>query len=802
MKKKNAIKNVGEKLAQRRDLKSVINLLMILSLSLSITLLLTLHADRLPKNILIGEVATKDIKADKNYEIVDEKSTEKRREDALEKVLPVFDFDSSLLSDLQKRIAEAFEYGRLFIAENSLLENKKPLLSEDLEATLKREFIAKLGVVLKDEEYQAIRNKKFEVHLQKGLENIVQKVMTAPIVHDKSELSALSEKGFMMRRLSADEQHNDVEVHDVSSFLSLDQAKRQLAQLKFEDFDNLVGKISREDFRLLRTITDPMLKVNVNYNGLETDQRKTKAKENIKNVIIKIKTGESIIRSGDRFEAWHLSVFKGIRASRLQTNRSLKFLGIFIFVNLLLLLIHHYASKHIRQFRPTRQDLIFLGGSIIFFLAVLRFGVFLGGSIKDAFPFQVDISMLYYAIPIAAGAMVVRSILNAETALIFSVILSLFCGIFLENNLELTVYYLMSSIFAAHSIVRVQKRSTVLLVGAYLGFVNAIIVYSLNLITLISTTINVDPIQVVLNTLSAFCGGIFAAMLLLIIAPIAESIFNYTTDIKLLELANMSHPLLKEMIVKAPGTYHHSQIVGILSEAGAQAIGANPLLCRVSSYYHDIGKMKKPQYFIENQSGYNPHDKLSPSMSALIIEAHVKDGIEMAKEHKLPQKIADMIPEHQGTKLIGYFFKKAKDMEKDGGARIEENDYRYPGPKPQSREAGVIMLADTIEAAVRALPEKSPQKIRSTVEKLVNMHFVDEQLDECDLTLRDIHLIADAFVKILIGIYHQRIEYPEGALHASAKVQDIQDSKVADDNIHQQRASNESNVAPLFKKKD
>ncbi|EKD42798.1 MAG: hypothetical protein ACD_73C00015G0001 [uncultured bacterium] len=286
----------------------------------------------------------------------------------------------------------------------------------------------------------------------------------------------------------------------------------------------------------------------------------------------------------------------------------------------------------------------------------------------------------------------------------------------------------------------------------------------------------------VMDAMSGFLGGMLSSIVVLTLTPVAETLFNYTTDIKLLELANMSHPLLKQMIVKAPGTYHHSQIVGILSEAGAQSIGANPLLARVASYYHDIGKMKKPQYYIENQRGENPHDKLVPTMSAIIIAAHVIDGIEMAREYKLPQKIADMIPQHQGTKLIGYFYNKAKKIAETTQSTINDDDFRYVGPKPQTKEAGIIMLADTIEAAVRSQPDKNPEKIRASVEKLLNQHFVDQQLDECDLTLKDLHHIAEAFVKILTGIYHQRIEY--------------------NDTLPQQRTPADSNVTHLFRSKD
>ncbi|MCE9625395.1 MAG: HDIG domain-containing protein, partial [Deltaproteobacteria bacterium] len=260
----------------------------------------------------------------------------------------------------------------------------------------------------------------------------------------------------------------------------------------------------------------------------------------------------------------------------------------------------------------------------------------------------------------------------------------------------------------------------------------------------------------------AFTGGLLAAIFVMVLAPIAEMLFDYVTDIKLLELGNLNHPLLKEMIVKAPGTYHHSQLVAVLAEGAAAEIGANPLLARVGSYFHDVGKMRKPSYFIENQQGgENRHDKLAPSMSALIIASHVKDGLDLAREYKLPKRIADFIPQHQGTKLITYFYNKASEQAQAAGATVDEKDYRYPGPRPQTREAGIILLADGVEAAVRSIPEKTPAKIQGMVQKIVNKNFTEAQLDECDMTLKDLHVIAESFVRVLVGIYHQRIEYPD-----------------------------------------
>ena len=241
---------------------------------------------------------------------------------------------------------------------------------------------------------------------------------------------------------------------------------------------------------------------------------------------------------------------------------------------------------------------------------------------------------------------------------------------------------------------------------------------------------------------------------------IFERIFDITTDITLLELSDLNHPLLKDLTRKAPGTFHHSIIVGNLAEAGAKAINANSLLARVGSYYHDIGKMNKPEYFIENQKGSeNRHDSLAPNMSALILSTHVKEGIEMAEDFKLPNIIKSFIPEHHGNSLMKYFYNRATKI-KDS-KEINEADYRYPGPRPQSKETAIVMLADTVEAATRTIKNPSPSRVRKLVEDLVEEKFLSGELDDSDLTMRDLNSIIDGFMSVLLGIYHDRVEYPD-----------------------------------------
>jgi putative nucleotidyltransferase with HDIG domain len=777
----------------------LLNVFFVALLSLALTSLMVLYIDRLPSNIREGGIASQDIRADQNYEIIDEKATNQARDDAELGALPVYDFDLNLALDRRGLIRDGFAKARekLVSLEKRTAGQKK--ISDDDENELKQVFLLSLGVVLSDAEYESIRKMRFSEDLEASLVALSDSIQKRPILYDKSELKLRSGLGIILRQPGDDGEIQEKVINDFGLLLSLEDVRGHFAKKEA----NVVQKQLNLDFisddvvKLALKLVPQFIKTNVSLHKEETQLRRDRARGNVQNVIHKLQKGQIIIRNGDRYEPSRIIILEGIRQARLKTNLFLKFAGVFCAVGLTLIIIYFYAWRHIRRFHPTTKDLYFLGLMLISFLAMLRVGSFMASNLHDAVGFSSDITTFYYVIPLAAGAMLVRTILNAEVALVYAILLSFFAGLFLEHNYELTTYYFLSSLFAASIIGSVERRSQVLRCGLLLGVINVLLVLSLSLIGRISSTTTIDLNLILSNCLFAFLGGTFSALTMLAASPILESIFNYTTNIHLLELANMNHPLLREMIVRAPGTYHHSQLVGILSEAGTRAISGNWLLARVASYYHDIGKMKKPNYFIENQKGDNPHDRLLPSMSAMIIEAHVKDGIEMALEHKLPKVIADFIPEHQGTKLIGFFYDKAKKMAIPDDGPIDEKRYRYSGPKPQSRESGVVMLADTIEAAVRSMPEKTPQKIRMMVEKLVNMHFVDAQLDECELTLRDLHMIVDAFVKILIGIYHQRVEYPE--MQQKSLVSLVKSFSHDTQDPHHQLPSTPDNVAPLFK---
>ncbi len=324
-------------------------------------------------------------------------------------------------------------------------------------------------------------------------------------------------------------------------------------------------------------------------------------------------------------------------------------------------------------------------------------------------------------------------------------------------------YFMIGAFIAAHGVSECRNRMVPIKAGLLVG--------STNVILIVLSALLQDQwvfLKVLTDAFFGLSGGIFAGILATGLTPLAEMLFGYTTDIKMLELATMDQPLLRELMVEAPGTYHHSVIVGNMVEAAAKSIGANSLLAKVAAYYHDIGKIKKPLYFIENQfECENRHEKLAPSMSSLILISHVKDGIELAKAHHLGKEIINIISQHHGKSFISFFYAKALEArEKNQNAKasplppINADDYRYPGPKPQTKEAGLVMLADVVEAACRSLTEPTPARIQGLVNKLINNQFSDGQLDECELTLKDLNRIAKHFNQILATIHHKRIEYP------------------------------------------
>lgn len=470
-----------------------------------------------------------------------------------------------------------------------------------------------------------------------------------------------------------------------------------------------------------------------------------------------IKKGEIIVRAGDRITDDAIKKLKAAQDASYGKGFAVSVIGIFLFSSILFYAAYTFSAKNIRKFASSPKDVLLMGVILATVLVFVRLSMFVARSIETAFP-VIPSHVYLYLLPVAAGPMLIRLFLNSETALIFAAVISLISGIFLEGSLSLTAYFFIGGIIAAKGVRHATQRATITKAGLMLGCINALVIASL---IILSGGWSVK--ENVFTILFGFLGGQITSVLVTGVAPIFEMVFGYTTNIRHLELARMDHPLLKELAFHAPGTYHHSIIIGSMVEAAAEAINANPLLAKVSAYYHDIGKVKNPLYFIENMRGENRHDSLASDVSARILISHVNEGVELAYEHRLGEEIIEIIRQHHGTSLISYFYQKAKNMEGIKVPEVNEKDYRYPGPKPRSKEAGLVMMADAVEAASKTIPDPTPANIHSMVQRIINRVFVDGQLDECELTLKDINAVAKSFNRALIGIFHQRIEYPEPA---------------------------------------
>jgi cyclic-di-AMP phosphodiesterase PgpH len=436
-----------------------------------------------------------------------------------------------------------------------------------------------------------------------------------------------------------------------------------------------------------------------------------------------------------------------------QVWRPTALLSVLIIPALIISIIFSYVLKWQPEEMRSLKNLRILVILILLISLICRMFQFLTDAIHRGFP-SIPSSSLEYAIPVALIGVLLAVIFNPRMAFAGSLgTIILFCFVS-SRPFDFFLVSFLGSLIGILTLIEPQERASILKAGGVIGVAN---VGSILLLAFFQQRMTSLPFDVLCGAINGILVGILALGLL----PPLEYLLGITTNFKLLELSNLHQQILRQLILAAPGTYHHSVVLGTLAEAAAQAIGANSLLVRVSAYYHDIGKIKKAEYFVENQmAAVNRHEKLSPPMSSLILTSHVKEGVELARQNKLPLPIVDIIKQHHGTCLITYFYRKAKESGNPKESEIREEDYRYPGPKPQTKEAAIVMLADAVEAASRTLNEPTPARIQGLVQRIINHIFVDGQLEECDLTLKDLHQITKAFVRILTGIFHHRIQYP------------------------------------------
>ena len=733
-------------------------------LSIIVSVLLFPSILTTPKAYRLGDVGDRDIKASREFLIENSKLTEKNRQEAVRSVLSVYDFDPTA-TDLVSRIRKAFESGREYLAEaldpsypadGSHITQEK-ILHEQLEAekAFRTRFFEILNIPYDEKLIDILMENDLPPKVEASIISLVTQVFSKGVVGNEKMLMNQSGKGIVLHNIL---NAKETTVTDLNRFYDLKTAERFIS----EQGDILSPPVRSEELvRSSLNLAASLIKPNLTFNKRETELRKESARKSVKPFYFKIKKGEMLIREGERVTPEHL--FKlSVQYEYLKQKEMLGRVPAMAVLMAFLFSTMYMVGLFTRRSSISEiRDLLFNAVALLIIFLIVIASNFVACEMSRGFHFFSPRALLF-AVPVASGAMLMSIFHGVGVAASFSLIISVLACLVADGRVDLFVYFFISSLVAASGVRRFRERGVFIKTGIKVGICN--IVLALSIEALYGSFFS-------LEALVAFCSALVGGILVGVVAtgflPLIEMSFGYTTDIKLLELVNLDQPLLRELMVQAPGTYHHSVIVSNMVEASAGAVNANPLLAKVAAYYHDIGKTKKPLYFIENQAEReNKHEKLAPSMSSLILISHVKDGVELAKKYKLGREMIDIIRQHHGTSLITFFYEKAKEQEekKEGKyPQVKEEDFRYPGPKPQTKEAGLVMLADVVEAASKTLVDPTGARIQGMVQKIINKIFSDGQLDECELTLKDLHEIAKSFNKTLSGIFHHRVEYPDAA---------------------------------------
>ena len=537
---------------------------------------------------------------------------------------------------------------------------------------------------------------------------------------------------------------NEEIIEELQSFFDADEIENVLLEklrTTFADDDLRI----RVAYLILKTYLEP----NVIYDNTETKRRIDEARDNVPLAKGTVIEKERIIDRYEKVTEDHIAKLNSLATelAEREAGKSIllslvRYLGKFSMISLAIsVFIIFLALSQTRAVILRDLKRLILIASIFILITILAYYI-------------NHFGLSPYLIPITIGSMLLTIFFDTRIGLMGTIILAILIGFLRGNEFNISFISIFTGTVAVVSVSRIRTRNwlvySILLITA--AYIASITVMEILQYSNFRTIFNHWGFGVI--------NGFISPLLVYGLQVIYEYSFDIATDMKLLELSDLNNPLLRKLAIEAPGTYHHSLMVGNLAEAAAESIDANALLARVGAYYHDIGKIEKREYFIENQMKLkNPHEKLSPTMSTLILMNHVKKGIEIAKKQKLPKEIRDFISEHHGTNLITFFYQKA--LEKSVGEEINESNFRYPGPKPKTKETGIVMLADAIEAASRTLKDPSPSRIRGMVISIVQDRFRESELDDCPLTLRELTKIIESFETVLLGTFHARIEYPD-----------------------------------------
>ncbi len=660
-----------------------------------------------------------------------EKQLEEERRIAALSILPVFNLDETVFDEINSSI-------------DTLLTVINALSSEDIPDSTGNKLRGSIADIITYPEIdlllkiinngdKSLSEEELCAAIKESFDNISELL----IVSSKISMTNITDDLFMLENGDTVSVEMTIEVDAAGDYLML------TFQNKFKDL------MSQNEMKTFQNIILSFLKPNLIYDSKTTSELRINASDSVPVYSATFKENERIIDANVPVTKKQLEILDALKKEI--TERSFRekklrhyavaigkaFIGFGIIV-VITSFIYLYRKKIYESF-----SLLLLLVIISSLPVIIGFYSVWSGNIPE------------FLVPVAIAAILVTILFDAELGILIALGVSLIVSSFISGaGYRMIVVYFLSGCIGVFTVGRVRHRRE---------FYRSMLLIPITMAVSIAATnnwiTNVSFTDVGFDIFLGILNGFFCPIIAIGLLPLLESLFKVTTDITLLELSDLNNPLLRELAVKAPGTYSSVLVVGTLAEAAAEKVGANSLLCRVGSYYHDIGKISNPEYFIENQmGGKNPHDRISPHMSALVIASHVKEGHELGVKHGLPEAVLDIIQQHHGTSLMQLIYHKAQEEAKDKA--VDELNFRYPGPKPQTREAAIVMLADLVEATSRSVQEHSPGRFKSLINTIIQKRFIDGELNECELTLKNLHLIEECFLPIIVGIHHSRIQYP------------------------------------------
>ncbi len=701
-----------------------------------------------PSQLHLGAIAPFDVRTTYDVDLVDEALTAERREAARAEALDVYMHDVERRHDLAELLAGVFREGRAQLDAASLRGDDDPT------GAARKVLAARVpGDVL-----DALVRRRFDAALERQASAAITQAMDGLVIGNRALLAR--EPAILVLRVPG---RRAQRFDDYTSFVDVEDARLRLSESLAR-----VVTLPAEEKQAFVAFVASFVDANVHFDSDATHERRAAAAAAVPPVVVRVPGGEVLVRRGEIVTE---AVLNRLAAARRQPGATFglaEAVGWMFVLGTLAFFAWRYCSYHQRRFRKVRRlhalFVIVLLGMLLLAHAVpwvvTRVVSGLGAPYDDP-------GRALYLIPFGASAVGMALLANGRVATVHAGFTTILFALITRSDAYAMAWTMIVQLAGVYAITAYRERAALLRAGLVVGTVGGVAALAVEVLRSGPTA----AAGALYGAILAWIGGAVGVGLLVSFAlPPLEWLFNVLTDVRLLELSNVNHPLLSRLAVQAPGSYNHSLVVGSLAEEGAKAIGANALLCRVAGFYHDIGKLSHPEYYVENQRGTNPHDTLDPQRSAEILAGHVTDGVRLAREAGLPQQIVDIIPQHHGTRTMAYFLDKARRSLPALG-RVRDEDFRYPGPKPQTREAAIFMISDAVEAAARTVDEPTAARLHELIRQVTQAIILDRQLDECDLTFADLERLQEALLRLLVSMHHQRVDYPGfdfGAVRRSA----------------------------------